>query len=369
MAQWSITDSHALRTIYNVSAPFPKDQYYEPFNTAGVRVDVFTEKSDSRHDCMCDFTFDQNQGYIDHSCNDEIFHYIDEFVLKAHLWGMIPTLSWILKPLQSIRDRIIPKKHSGNIIERAIKSYFDSMSSASDSLAEKPQRNIASKLLNIQATNSSNGLNDAEVMHLITFGLTAGTTDGGTWLSSILWHLMHNRDVLDKLMIELQEKFRKGELSRICSAQQAATCTYLDAVLQESLRMLPPLGGILPRTVPKGGMEVCGFKIPPGVMVGVPAYATQRLEEYFGSDPFSFRPERWLEGNRLPDMSRLSFGFGTGSRTCLGKNLGWLTMRKIVPSLLLALDIETPDPDIAWEVVAGAGIHTHKFYARVRARE
>lgn len=216
-------------------------------------------------DCMCDFTFDQNQGYLDCDYNDDIFHYVDDFVLRAHLYGMIPALSWVLKPLQSIRDRISPRKHSGNIIERAIKSYFQSVSAANNGLVKKPQRNIASRLLTIQATKGPDGMNDAEVMHLITFGLTAGTTDGGTWLSSVLWHLMHNRHVLDKLVLELQDKFQEGELSSICSAQQAATCTYLDAVLQESLRMLPPLGGILPRTVPKGGLEVCGQKIPPGV--------------------------------------------------------------------------------------------------------
>jgi cytochrome P450 len=35
-------------------------------------------------------------------------------------------------------------------------------------------------------------------------------------------------------------------------------------------------------------------------------------------DPFSFRPERWLEN---PKLTRHLFAFGRGSRNCVGMNL------------------------------------------------
>lgn len=45
----SVTDATALRTIYKVGAPFPKTDYYAPFQTPGVGVDIFSERNEAIH--------------------------------------------------------------------------------------------------------------------------------------------------------------------------------------------------------------------------------------------------------------------------------------------------------------------------------
>jgi cytochrome P450 len=72
-----------------------------------------------------------------------------------------------------------------------------------------------------------------------------------------------------------------------------AKLSYLNAVLQEGLRMYPPAPIALPRLVPKEGLEVEGRFVPSGVTVGVHHMATYRLPRHF-KNPDEFHPERWL---------------------------------------------------------------------------
>jgi cytochrome P450 len=52
--------------------------------------------------------------------------------------------------------------------------------------------------------------------------------------------------------------------------------------------------------------------------------------EHFGSDAAQFRPERWITGSdglNVEEMNRYWIPFGTGSRSCIGKNVALLEVR------------------------------------------
>lgn len=59
--------------------------------------------------------------------------------------------------------------------------------------------------------------------------------------------------------------------------------------------MHPNTGTILERSVPAGGIEIDGYVIPEGTVVGCNAWVIHRDQTVFGDDVEIFRPERWLE--------------------------------------------------------------------------
>ena len=69
---------------------------------------------------------------------------------------------------------------------------------------------------------------------LVDFGVKASVLDGSSLMNCVFYHLIHNPDKLDKLMQELGQKVNDGKLDIICTSQQAATCQYLNAVIQGS---------------------------------------------------------------------------------------------------------------------------------------
>ncbi len=78
---------------------------------------------------------------------------------------------------------------------------------------------------------------------------------------------------------------------------EAQKLPYLDACIQEALRLHPAAGLILERVVPPQGVDILGHFIPGGTIVGCNAWVIHRRPEIFGEDVDIFRPERWIEAS------------------------------------------------------------------------
>ncbi|KAF2866144.1 cytochrome P450 [Massariosphaeria phaeospora] len=120
---------------------------------------------------------------------------------------------------------------------------------------------------------------------------------------------------------------------------------YMNGVINEGLRLCPPVPWILPRRVPAGGERVCGVWLAGGTAVSIQQYVLNRDPALF-HDASSFVPERWLAGEDsqaaspyASDQRGAVQAFSVGPRSCLGKQLAWAEMRLIVARLVWAFDI------------------------------
>ncbi len=72
---------------------------------------------------------------------------------------------------------------------------------------------------------------------------------------------------------------------------------YLNAVINEALRLHSTSGIGLPRIVPEGGMTIQGHFFKEGTVLSVPSYTIHRDRGVWGDDATAYRPERWFEGD------------------------------------------------------------------------
>ncbi|KAK5136834.1 hypothetical protein LTR08_001756 [Meristemomyces frigidus] len=153
-----------------------------------------------------------------------------------------------------------------------------------------------------------------------------------------------------KLLAEIDEADRKGQLSDPVTFAEAQKLTYFQAVVKEALRMHPAVGLLLERLVPQGGAEVGGVWLPEGTVIGMNPWVAARDKAVYGNDAYEFRPERWLEADEKQSklMERNFLAFGSGTRSCLGKNVSLLEMSKLVPQLLRRFDFVLADPSKEW---------------------
>ena len=93
--------------------------------------------------------------------------------------------------------------------------------------------------------------------------MMAGAVTTATFLSGVLYYLGINRQALGKLQDEVRNVFSDIEA---IDSKSLLSCIYLNAVVEEGLRIYPPAGAAhLSRIVPKGGCEISGSFIPEGV--------------------------------------------------------------------------------------------------------
>ncbi|KAM0721926.1 hypothetical protein Q7P37_002851 [Cladosporium fusiforme] len=153
--------------------------------------------------------------------------------------------------------------------------------------------------------------NEVQCMDL----MFAGTDSTGTNLSKLIWRLARSPQVYNRL----REDVARADAADPSSSYNLQNLKYLDAVIREGLRMGMSTPTRIPRVVPPGGWSFHGYYFPEGTTVGCQPYTLHFKPTVF-SDPFAFKPERWLN-NPSAEMQRDWIPFSLGQRGCLARNL------------------------------------------------
>ena len=104
-----------------------------------------------------------------------------------------------------------------------------------------------------------------DVFYHMSMNVLAGGETTAASTANIVYYLIKNPRVLGKLREELEENLgKREEASKRVSMKEAQNIPYLQAVIKESLRILPN-GLHFPRVVPKGGLTLAGRFFPEGV--------------------------------------------------------------------------------------------------------
>ena len=167
-----------------------------------------------------------------------------------------------------------------------------------------------------------------------TSNISAGSDTTAILLRTIFYNLLKHPQSLAKLRRELA--ITPGLDTELVTWKQSLTLPYLGACIKEAGRLHPPFGLPYERVVPPQGATICGQRIPGGTIVGMSPWATHRDYDTFGRDSDVWRPERWIKADegKKRQMENALLTFGAGNRSCIGKHISYLEIRKLVPSFV-----------------------------------
>jgi cytochrome P450 len=103
--------------------------------------------------------------------------------------------------------------------------------------------------------------------------------------------------------------------------------TYAHMILQESLRVYPPVW-VIPRDA-IGADEIGGYRIAAGSTILLSPYLTHRHPDCW-ENPEAFDPERFLPARSTGRMRYAYFPFGGGPRLCMGVDMAMTEMLLIM---------------------------------------
>ncbi|KAF1970112.1 cytochrome P450 ClCP1 [Bimuria novae-zelandiae CBS 107.79] len=194
-------------------------------------------------------------------------------------------------------------------------------------------------------------ITDDEIEQNVFSCLVAGSECLTTAFSGAIHYLLVYPSKLKRAQEEVRSAF-SSETS--INASDAAKLEYLNAVIEESLRLCPPLPDMLRRQLPGDvPTTVAGQLIPPDTVVSVSCYSMFRSAEHFSS-PDTFAPERflkkpddslkWSSDSPLNHNDMTAFKpWGVGPRECPAQPLARLEMRLFLAILLYRYDIRVAE--------------------------
>ncbi len=193
--------------------------------------------------------------------------------------------------------------------------------------------NLLSLLLQAEDPDTGERFTDAEVRdELMTF-LGAGhetTASGLAWT----WMLLSQHpEAGARLHAELDEVLG----GRIPTAADLPQLPWTNAVVQESMRLYPPIMGV--SRVAVHDDTVGGIRIPAGTSVGVLIYGIHQHPGVW-ENPKQFDPARFMPGASQPESRQATMPFGAGRRMCIASGFASLEAALIVAAIAQRFTLE-----------------------------
>nr|XP_039260015.1 cytochrome P450 26B1-like isoform X1 [Styela clava] len=152
----------------------------------------------------------------------------------------------------------------------------------------------------------------------------AGFQTTGSSISSLMIQLAKHSDVRKKVEDELEEHGFLGAEDSEINLERIQKLTYLEQVIKETLRVMPPILGGYRRALKT--FEIGGYRIPKDWTI---IYNIRDTHEYEFEDDTEFNPERFSRQNWTENRhNRFRWlPFGGGARTCVGKEFAKLMIK------------------------------------------
>ncbi|CAM8977152.1 unnamed protein product [Rhodiola kirilowii] len=236
-----------------------------------------------------------------------------------------PFLRWI--DFGGYEKRMIKLKKR---IDRILQNLIDECKRNDGGVAQSMLKNI----LQLQESDSAS-VSDKTIKGLMVGTITAGTDASAATVEWAMSLLLNNPEKLKKARSEIDTIISSG--SRLVDEADLPKLTYLQAIVNETLRMYPAA----PLFVPHYSSAECtiqGFHIPRATMLFVNAWAIHRDPKVW-VDPLSFKPERFENVEETYYAYKL-IPFGVGRRSCPGASMAHKVVGLALASLIQCFDWE-----------------------------
>ena len=278
---------------------------------------------------------------------DVIQNHLDQILPAVGRRSMAPFPYWryFKLPIDRRLDRATAavKAAVGDLIVKA-----RTRMQADPSLFERPS-NLLEAMIGA-ADRSDSGVDDIAVAGNVVTMLIAGEDTTANSMAWLLYQLVSNPETLQRAQEEVR---RVAPDTANFSLEQIDKLDYLDACVQESMRLKP--------VAPFMALEalrdttIGGIHVPTESLVWCVLRHDSVDERHF-PNAAKFDPQRWLAQGDAPSTAdkRMSIPFGSGPRTCPGRYLALLEIKMAAAMLLGHFQIDsivTPDGAEASELM------------------
>jgi len=266
---------------------------------------------------------------------DRSFRKIGKQVLEPSIRNaMIFMLVFIIPPLNKILKMSIVPKHIDRFFRTLVADLMQQRRK------EKIPRNDFLHLM-AELERISDEKFDLEMLtsNIITFFLDSYGTSS-TAMSFVGFQLASHPKVQEKLRKEVMTVLDKYD--GMITYEGLKEMTYMDQVLNESMRVVPVLGALIKRCTEEcelRGSDGVVCRVEPGTEILISTEALHKDPRYW-KDPEVFDPERFSPENKH-NIEKFTFlPFSEGPRNCVGMRMAQLQIKAGLAAILRKYSLE-----------------------------
>jgi sterol 14alpha-demethylase len=204
---------------------------------------------------------------------------------------------------------------------------------------DRADRDLLDVLMSLRSSEGQPMFLADEITGMFISMMFAGHhTSSGTAAWTLI-ELLRHPEQMTGVIAELDGLYSAGQQ---VSFQALREIPRLEAAIKEALRLHPPL--ILLLRAATRDMEVLGYRVPAGALVGATPAISNRMAEDF-PEPDAFLPERYAQPRQEDLINRWTWiPFGAGRHRCVGANFAMVQLKAIFSVLLRDWTFELAQP-------------------------
>ncbi|UWY29867.1 cytochrome P450 [Flavobacterium sp. TR2] len=235
-----------------------------------------------------------------------IIEAVQNFLIKEI---RLPHKGWWFSVSGQVKKHLLLAEENNAIIRSIIEERVASKNEVND---------LLNMLLETRYEDTGEGMSVEQLIDEIKILFIAGHETTANALTFTLQLLGSHLDIQQKVF----EEILKVESESADAVEQLQKMTYINAVLNESMRLYPPAWITDRQNVED---DVLGkFSIKKGTLIGVSFYELHRNPKYW-NNPDKFDPDRFL-GEQKKHSMQYFYPFGAGPRMCIGAGFAMYEM-------------------------------------------
>ncbi|MEL1253331.1 cytochrome P450 [Flavobacterium sp. DGU38] len=243
-----------------------------------------------------------------------IIEAVQNFLIKEI---RLPHKAWWFSISGQVKEHLQLAEENNEIIRGIIEERVASKNEVND---------LLNMLLETRYEDTGDGMSVEQLIDEIKILFIAGHETTANALTFTLQLLGSHSDVQQKVFEEILKV--QAESENI--VEQLQKMTYINAVLNESMRLYPPAWITDRQNVEDDA--VGEFNIKKGTLIGVSFYELHRNPKYW-DNPDQFNPDRFL-GEQKKQSMQYFYPFGAGSRMCIGAGFAIYEMCLVIAHII-----------------------------------
>ncbi|MDH3241561.1 MAG: cytochrome P450 [Alphaproteobacteria bacterium] len=288
-------------------------------------AEMVGEMLSATFDVICEVALSGREHFDAETYGRAIVRYF-ETVGKASLLDFLQMPDWMPRPGALLGRGSVRTMHG--MVARAIEARREAGGSGVDDLLDH--------MLKAEDPETGRRMSPIELLHNMQFFIVAGHETTALALAWSLLLLAMDGQAQARARAEAQAALGGSA----AGADNLAAMPYVRQVIEEAMRLYPPVG-LIARTARTADV-LAGRDVKAKDTVFIPIYALHRHEMWWenpnGFDPTRFAPAASATRNRF-----LYLPFGAGPRVCVGANFAMMQAQIILATLLARFRFDLGD--------------------------
>ncbi|GFF55340.1 probable sterigmatocystin biosynthesis P450 monooxygenase stcL [Aspergillus udagawae] len=306
-------------------------------------IDMVPWFTSTAMDVILDLSFGKSVGCLENTVNGELHPWVR--LTSGHVKQGLYVQAWRRLPAFISRNALV-----NLVLARVGRVWMEQFQVTTRMARERiaagtGREDFVTHLL--RENSEKDGMTIPELEIASSIFMTAGSDTNATLVCGCLYYALRDAKIWSRLANEIRGSVTQESEMTFTRLQKLP---FLNAVIEEALRVYVVVPTTFPRRTPARGAKICGRFVPGDYAVGMNGYAAALSEKNFARAS-EFHPERWLaepDPRFERDDKKAHQPFSTGPRNCLGKSMALAFARSVIARLVWNFDVQLAPESRDW---------------------